>query len=115
MRIPFLLLVLATLFQSCSTSKATIELDPLQSMVISGKGPGQDGTINPYLDTTSKAHVKNLGPAQFDIRVQNDGKIIDIFPIEANTTKTLILNQGDELYFDTDLATTTEVRFSKHR
>ncbi len=64
-----LLLVFAAL-QSCSTRDTVYALDPQQSMLIFGKGPGQDAAINPYEGQDCRAIVKNLGEGQVGVRVQ---------------------------------------------
>ena len=59
-------------------------LEPSQSMIMTGKGPGQDGTINPYFGQDCYAIIKNIGNREFYIRVQQDDKIIE----EIATTRT---------------------------
>jgi hypothetical protein len=80
----------------------TLELKPSQSMSIAGKGPGQDGAINPYLGQDSYAIVENIGENVFSIRVQKDGNIIKTLPIKKGEMKKVTLLAGYELYFDTD-------------
>ena len=36
-------------------------LEPSQSMIMTGKGPGQDATINPYFGEDCFAIIKNIG------------------------------------------------------
>ncbi len=50
-----------------------IQLEPSQFMCIAGKGPGQDGAINPYLGSDSIATVENLGENAFSIRIESMG------------------------------------------
>ena len=75
-------------------------LEPSQSMIMTGKGPGQDGTINPYVEEGCYAIVKNIGKREFTIRVQQDGKIIEEIPILKSEVKKVKLLKGDELYLD---------------
>ncbi len=75
-------------------------LDPSQSMIMTGKGPGQDGTINPYDGQDCYALVKNIGNRAFSIRVQEEGKVIEEIPIEKGELKEVTLLKGYELYLD---------------
>ncbi len=108
----FLFILLIGAF-SCSTSKTIFELDPTQSMVITGKGPGQDATINPYIDQNSIAIVKNKGENALAVRIQQAGEILEIKEVPAGETKQFPLEKGHELYLDSDQATTAEVTFKK--
>ncbi|GAA0732542.1 hypothetical protein GCM10009430_45780 [Aquimarina litoralis] len=75
-------------------------LEPSQSMIMTGKGPGQDGTINPYIGQDFIAIVKNIGKRKFSIRVQENGKIIEEIPILKGDIKKVKLLKGYELYLD---------------
>lgn len=75
-------------------------LEPSQSMIMTGKGAGQDATINPYYGEDSYGIVKNIGERSFSIRVQQAGKIIEEIPIEKGETKKVTLLKGYELYLD---------------
>lgn len=75
-------------------------LEPCQSMIMTGKGPGQDGTINPYIGQDCYAIVKNIGKREFSIRVQQDGKIIEDISILEGELKRVKLLKGYELYLD---------------
>ena len=75
-------------------------LEPSQSMIMTGKGSGQDGTINPYIGQDCYAIVKNIGKREFFIRVQQDGKIIEEISILEDEMKKVKLLKGYELYLD---------------
>ena len=75
-------------------------LEPAQSMIMTGKGPGQDGTINPYLGQDCFAIIKNIGKRKFTIRLQQDGKIIEEIPILRGEVKKVKLFKAYELYLD---------------
>ncbi|MEM7105228.1 MAG: hypothetical protein AAF502_18970 [Bacteroidota bacterium] len=94
-------------------SQSVLELGPSQSMSIAGKGPGQDAAINPYMDGNSIAIVENIGKNNFEIRIQNKGKIVKIESIPPGESKTLDLLKGYELYFDSELKATAKVDFKK--
>ncbi len=83
-------------------AQAEFELNPDQSMLMFGKGPGQDATINPYEGEECYALVKNLGEVPFSIRIQQKGKIIETIPVEAAETKKVKLLVGYELYLDSE-------------
>ena len=88
------------------------DLEPLESYLMFGKGPGQDGAINPYAKyiKSNKGYlisskdcysiIENLGTSGFSIRIQKDSKIIKTIPIEKNETKKILLDAGNELYTD---------------
>lgn len=75
-------------------------LEPSQSMIMTGKGSGQDGTINPYIGQDCYAIVKNIGKREFFIRVQQDGKMIEEISILEDEMKKVKLLKGYELYLD---------------
>ena len=82
------------------SAQTEFTLEPSQSMLMTGKGPGQDGTINPYDDQDCYAIVKNIGQAAFSIRIQKKGKIIREIPILKHEIKKIVLLKGQELYLD---------------
>ncbi|OIQ30335.1 MAG: hypothetical protein BM564_02905 [Bacteroidetes bacterium MedPE-SWsnd-G2] len=91
-------LILLTQFEVIAQSEFVIE--PSQSMIMTGKGTGQDATINPYFGEDCVAIIKNIGKRQFSIRVQQDGKIIKEITILKGELKKVSLLKGYELYFD---------------
>lgn len=109
-----LLMLLVFLFQSCS-NEAIFELQPSQSMSITGKGPGQDAAINPYGDTTSKAIVRNIGGNEFKVRIQNNDKLVEYVTIDPNDKKLFILPRGHQLYLDSDKEGRASVDFKKYK
>ena len=84
------------------SAQAEFELNPSQSMSITGKGPGQDATKNPYDGQNCFAIVQNIGKREFSIRTQQNGTIIEIIPIKNGETKKVKLLVGYELYLDTN-------------
>ena len=97
-----LILVVSIIFftQVEATAQTEFVLEPSQSMIMTGKGPGQDGTINPYMGQDCYAIVKNIGKRQFSIRVQQDGKILEEISILKGELKKVKLLKGYELYLD---------------
>lgn len=75
-------------------------LEPSQSMIMTGKGPGQDGTINPYLGQDCYAIIENIGTRKFSIRIQQKGKLIEEISILKGETKKVTLLKDYELYLD---------------
>lgn len=67
---------------------------------MTGKGPGQDGTINPYFGQECTAIVMNTGERPFSIRVQEDGKLIKEVSINEGEFKKVKLAKDQELYLD---------------
>jgi hypothetical protein len=76
------------------------ELDPSQSMSITGKGPGQDAAINPFSDGESYAVVENISKGAFEVRIQFKGEIKEIRPVTPGKTEEFLLKSGYELYLD---------------
>ena len=96
-----ILLLCLILFTHYGTFAQTeFELEPNQSMLMTGKGPGQDATINPYDGQNCLAIVENIGNMKFSIRVQQKGKIIETIPISKGEIKKVTLLKGYELYLD---------------
>ena len=104
------LLAFASL-QSLTYSQTIIELDSSQSMLITGKGPGQDGAINPYSDQDCIAIVENMGESVLDVRIQKEGKIINIISIKTQITQEIKLEKGYELYFDSNAKAKAKIEF----
>lgn len=91
-------------------SQDEFELDSSQSMLMTGKGEGQDGTINPYAGQDCYAVVENFGANEFSVRIQQKGKVLELIPVKANETKKIKLLKGQELYFDYELEGTAKAR-----
>jgi hypothetical protein len=108
----FLLLTFALLTNSGLMAQTEFKLDPSQSMLMTGKGPGQDGTINPYAGQDCYAIVENIGEREFSIRVQQKGKIIETISIQKGETKKVTLLKGYELYLDPNEDGMAEARVS---
>ncbi len=96
---------------SCIAQEDVIELKASQNMIITGKGPGQDGAINPYLDRESTAVVENIGENPFEVRIQSQGKILEIREVFPGKREEFSLQKGVELYLDTELPGTARVNF----
>ena len=94
--------IISLIFLMHFEAKAQTEfvLEPSQSMIMTGKGPGQDATINPYFGEDCFAIIKNIGKRMFSIRVQQDGKIIEEISIQKGDRKKVKLLKGYELYLD---------------
>ncbi|WP_455169349.1 hypothetical protein [Aegicerativicinus sediminis] len=82
------------------TAQTEFLIEPSQSMIMTGKGTGQDATINPYFGEDCYALVENIGNRQFSIRIQQDGKILKEIPIKKGELKKVKLLRGHELYLD---------------
>lgn len=90
------------LFQLNLTAQSSFELDPSQSMLMTGKGPGQDGAINPYYGQDSFAIVENTGTSEFSVRIQQSAKVIEIIPIASKEVKKVKLLKNYQLYIDSN-------------
>ena len=83
-----------------SNAQTIFELDPSQTMLMSGEGQGQDGAINPYYGQDSYAIIENMKESEFAVRIQKKGEIIKMIHITGMETKKVTLLAGQELYFD---------------
>lgn len=100
MKKTILIICLISLTYFEATAQTEFILDSNQSMIMTGKGAGQDATINPYFGEDSYGIVKNIGERPFSIRVQQAGTIIEEIPIQKGETKKVKLLKGYELYLD---------------
>ncbi len=91
-------------------AQTEFDLDPSQSMLMTGKGTGQDGTINPFNGEDCNAIIENLGSRKFSIRIQKEGNIIDTITIFKNQTKKIKLLKDQELYLDPNPGGKTKAR-----
>ena len=97
----FLIVILILSCQLIVNAQTVFELDRPQSMLISGKGIGQDATVNPFAGEDCYAIVKNIGNEIFFARVQQNGKVIETLTINKNEAVKVKLLIGYELYLDT--------------
>ena len=113
MRSFFLFFFILGLLNCTAQEKQIIELGNNQSMGILGKGPGQDGAVNPFKTEASYAMVSNLGENEFSVRIQSGDKVLRTIPIKPGATKKIDLAKNEQIYFDTDLPTKTQIEFKK--
>jgi len=98
-----ILILCVSIFAQYETSaQVEFELNPSQSMSITGKGKGQDATKNPFDGQNCYAIVENIGKRQFTIRTRKSGEIIETILINKGETKKVKLLIGYELYLDTN-------------
>jgi hypothetical protein len=110
-KLPISLALLLVL--SCGTPATVIELPAARSMLITGKGPGQDGAINPYSGTNSVSVVKNIGDFPFSVRVQDKEGNYEEFQVLPGEKREVFLSKDNELYLDNYLETRAKVSFRK--
>lgn len=109
-----LLIFCVTLFtQSEIIAQDEFDLKPSQSMLMTGKGPGQDGTINPFDGQDCYAIIENFGKMEFSIRIQQKGKIIETIPILKGEIKKVKLLKEYELYLDSNSKAKARVSYEK--
>ena len=94
-------LILLFLFIPLISLGQSFELTNGQSMCMTGKGQGQDATINPYANQDySYALIENIGAVEFQIRIESSEEDLRQFLIKANDVVVVKLNKGNVLYFD---------------
>lgn len=95
-------------------SRNKFELKPSESYLMYGKGPGQDGAINPFNNYVKASSgrmisskdcfvtIKNTGISNFTLRIQksNINSVVELIPIQINEIRTIELYAGYELYTD---------------
>lgn len=96
-----LVVILLLSSQMILHAQTVVELDPNRSMLISGKGIGQDATINPFVGQDCFAIVKNIGNEIFTVRVQQKGKVIEMLSLKRSEIVKVKFLIGYELYLDT--------------
>ncbi|MDA8788106.1 hypothetical protein N9N00_04505 [Schleiferiaceae bacterium] len=106
------LILLAFCFQSKVYAQSIFELDGSQSMLMTGKGPGQDATINPFQGEDCYAIIENLGNELFSVRIQQQGEIVKIIAVKPKKKKKIKLLSGQELYLDSETKSSTQASVS---
>jgi len=110
----FMIGVVAT--NSAQENATSIELSENQSMCITGKGPGQDGAINPYAnDKKSFAVVENTGDSALDVRISRDEGKVEIITVEANKTIQVELKKNHVLYLDSTEKGVAKISFKPYQ
>lgn len=107
-----LLLALFLSLPILGLAQTEFELEPSQSMLMTGKGPGQDGTINPYAGQDCFAIVDNIGTSEVSVRVQKKGEVISTFSILGGNSFTFKLLKDQELYLDANDSKMVKARVS---
>ena len=100
MKYLLLILCLSLTIPALAQAQDEFELKPSQSMLMTGKGPGQDGAINPFAGQDCYAIVENIGKIEVSIRIQKKGKILQTISVTAGATKRVKLLKDQELYLD---------------
>ena len=98
-------LMLATTTTSAQKEN-NFKLDPSTSMLMTGKGPGQDGSINPFTGQDCVAVVANLANTPFLVRIQQKGIVLRTIAVDKKEMKRISLGAQEELYIDTPNKTT---------
>ena len=83
-------------------AQTEFEFEPYQTMLMTGKGPGQDGTINPYYGQDCIAIVGNMGPGNISVRIESKGEFLRDMTIAEGETKRIKLMAREELYIDSE-------------
>ena len=98
-------LMLATTTTSAQKENK-FKLDPSTNMLMTGKGLGQDGSINPFAGQDCVAVVENLAKAPFSVRIQQKGIVLRTIAVDKKEMKRISLGAQEELYIDTPNKTT---------
>ena len=98
-------LMLATTTTSAQKENK-LKLDPSTNMLMTGKGPGQDGSINPFAGQDCIAVAENLVKDPLSVSIQKNGLVLRTIKIGTKETKRIELKGSEELYIDTEKKTT---------
>ena len=96
----FLLLTISA--HSETYAQSQFKLEPSQTMLMTGKGEGQDAAKNSCAGKDCVAIVQNLEESEFSIRIQQNGELIKIIPVDGKESKKVLLLKGQELYIDSN-------------
>ena len=108
-----ILFSLITITAGLTQAQTSFDFEPGQCMLMTGKGPGQDGTINPYYGEECIAVVENIGNCLFYIRIESKGISIEReLKVLQGETKEIRLLKGHELYIDGNLKNEAQARVS---
>ena len=102
----FVLGLLLLTIPASAQKENKFKLNPSTNMLMTGKGPGQDGSINPFAGQDCVAVVENLAKAPFSVRIQQNGVVLRTIAVEKKETKRISLGAQEELYIDTPNKTT---------
>ena len=94
------------------SAQNVVELEPAQNMLMTGKEPGQNATINPFEGKDCIAIVENLGKGNVSIRIQKKGEILNTIPAKEGETKKVKLLEGQEMYIDSESDQKSKVKIS---
>lgn len=100
MKVLFTLISLVIFAQFQAYTQTEFIIEPTQSMLMTGKGPGQDATINPFEGEDCYALVQNIGKRPFSVRIQQSGTILNTITVSKGENKKIKLLAGQELYLD---------------
>jgi hypothetical protein len=109
--LPFILILLVG--QSCSTSAELIELEEGQSMLILGKGAGQDALENPFEGESTVAIVNNRSRSSILARVITRDGTTGSNPIRPKRKRSLVILPGSELYLDSPVKSKVKITFKR--
>lgn len=110
-------LVIISVFAVCTSlsAQSIFEINYGQSMLMTGKGPGQDATINPFQGGDCFALIENLGEEMFSVRIQENGKVIGMYKVKPNKKFKIKLITGQELYLDSETKNQAKARVTYER
>ena len=108
----FLLFALVLSTSVSLQAQDVFNLDPNQSMLMTGKGQGQDATINPFAGQDCYAVVENLGKRAFNVRIQAQGKLVEEITVAKGETKRIVLGKEQALYLDPNPAGKSKAKVS---
>ena len=89
-------------------AQAIFNLKGEQHMLITGKGPGQDATINPFQGKDCYVIVENLGDESFSVRIQEKLDIVKFITVLPKEKEQIRLLSTQELYIDSQTIKSTK-------
>ncbi len=111
--ITLLLLVgLVPFLSGCGESDDVFVLESGQSMLITGKGPGQDAAINPFSGQACLANVENLSANSFTVRIEEPSGRRTV-EVGGGRTERVSLGPESQLLLDTTVKSKARIQFEK--
>ena len=93
-------------------AQTEFEIEPSKGMLMTGKGPGQDGTINPYTGEDCYVIIENLGTSELSVRIQKKGEVVTSFTLLGGNSFTFKFLKDQELYLDGNATEMAKARVS---
>lgn len=108
-----LFIIIVSAVSSCRKNENIFKLTENQSMLMYGKGQGQDAAINPYGNQDCEAVVRNLSRTEFSVRIKSTSGEREIITMKPKEKRVFQLPKGCQIYFDSESSAKVYLKFQK--